>query len=83
MIHDATIEITCDTCQQAIISNDADIEAFLEHEGWYIDGDKHYCQAGCVPAAEADDGVCNKPSPEVDRCGGVSARIFTPQIKGV
>ena len=24
-----------------------------------------------------------KPSPEVDRCGGVSGRIFTPQIKGV
>ena len=78
MIHDATIEITCDTCQQAIIydmplvfdyylgngglyaSNDADIEAFLEHEGWYIDGDKHYCQAGCVPAAEADVGHTHK-----------------------
>ena len=24
-----------------------------------------------------------KPAPEVDRCGGVNGRIFTPQIKGV
>ena len=51
MIHDPTIEITCDTCKQAIISTDADIDAFLEHEGWFVDGENHYCRADCVPDA--------------------------------
>ena len=65
MIHDAKIEITCETCDTETwyempfvytdysgnhghySSNDADIESFLEDEGWIIDGDNHFCSKEC------------------------------------
>ncbi len=63
MIHDATVEVTCDgeKCRESVyvelragtrdsyIANDEDIERGLkrEHE-WTVEDGKHYCQS-CRP----------------------------------
>jgi len=58
MIHDPTIEVTCDGehCPEWILlpplganARDSLIDREVEREGWIVSDGKHYCSEECKP----------------------------------
>lgn len=60
MIHDATVEVTCDGCgssefielpaglRDTYIARDSDIERKIQKKEWIVRDGKHYCSKGCA-----------------------------------
>lgn len=62
MIHDATVEVTCDRegctvstfvplpagCRDTYIARDCAIEQHIINDGWVVEDDKHYCSEDCA-----------------------------------
>lgn len=72
MIHDSTVEVTCDNdagacwenlyipipagLRNTYIAEDSQIEKEIQNQGWIVKGDKHFCSEKCAETMKESEG---------------------------